>query len=79
MSYISAEEILPKELIETIQQCVNGKTMLYLNKRLRRMRDWRRYQFLIRLFFMFRKYSLPNNVCRKYYMDRLAVCKERAE
>ena len=25
MSYIKAEEILPKELIETIQQYVNGK------------------------------------------------------
>lgn len=25
MSYIRAEEVLPKELIETIQQYVNGK------------------------------------------------------
>lgn len=27
MSYISAEEILPKELIETIQQYVSGKSI----------------------------------------------------
>ena len=27
MSYISAEDILPKELIETIQQYVNGKAI----------------------------------------------------
>lgn len=27
MSYISAEEVLPKELIETIQQYVNGKSI----------------------------------------------------
>lgn len=27
MSYISAEDILPKELIETIQQYVSGKTI----------------------------------------------------
>ena len=27
MSYISAEEILPKELIETIQQYVSGKNI----------------------------------------------------
>ena len=27
MSYISAEDVLPKELIETIQQYVNGKAI----------------------------------------------------
>ena len=27
MSYIRAEEVLPKELIETIQQYVNGKAI----------------------------------------------------
>lgn len=27
MSYISAEDILPKELIETIQQYVSGKSV----------------------------------------------------
>ena len=27
MSYISAEDVLPKELIETIQQYVNGKSI----------------------------------------------------
>lgn len=27
MSYISAEDILPKELIETIQQYVSGKSI----------------------------------------------------
>ena len=27
MSYVSAEEILPKELIETIQQYVSGKSI----------------------------------------------------
>lgn len=27
MSYISAEDVLPKELIETIQQYVSGKTI----------------------------------------------------
>ena len=27
MSYISAEDVLPKELIETIQQYVDGKTI----------------------------------------------------
>lgn len=27
MSYISAEEVLPKELIETIQQYVSGKSI----------------------------------------------------
>ena len=27
MSYVSAEEILPKELIETIQQYVSGKNI----------------------------------------------------
>ena len=28
MSYISAEDVLPKELIETIQQYVSGKSVL---------------------------------------------------
>ena len=27
MSYLKAEDILPKELIETIQQYVNGQTI----------------------------------------------------
>ncbi len=29
MSYISAEDVLPKELIETIQQYVSGKKYIY--------------------------------------------------
>lgn len=32
MSYISAEEILPKELIETIQQYVSGKSIYIPSK-----------------------------------------------
>ncbi len=32
MSYIRAEEILPKELIETIQQYVNGKSIYIPSK-----------------------------------------------
>ena len=32
MSYISAEEVLPKELIETIQQYVSGKTIYIPSK-----------------------------------------------
>lgn len=32
MSYISAEEILPKELIETIQQYVSGKNIYIPSK-----------------------------------------------
>lgn len=32
MSYISAEEVLPKELIETIQQYVSGKSIYIPSK-----------------------------------------------
>lgn len=32
MSYLRAEEILPKDLIETIQQYVNGKTIYIPSK-----------------------------------------------
>ena len=35
MSYIRAEEVLPKELIETIQQYVNGKA-IYIPSTLKR-------------------------------------------
>ena len=35
MSYVSAEEILPKELIETIQQYVSGKIYIFHLKKKR--------------------------------------------
>ena len=37
MSYISAEEVLPKELIETIQQYVSGKSIYIPSKE---KKDW---------------------------------------
>lgn len=36
MSYIRAEEVLPKELIETIQQYVNGKAIYIFPAHLKR-------------------------------------------
>lgn len=39
MSYIKAEEILPKELLESIQEYVDGKT-IYIPRKEERRRPW---------------------------------------
>ena len=58
MSYISAEDILPKELIETIQQYVSGKSIYIPCKE---KKDWGS-ETKTRQFYIDRNLE----ICRKY-------------